>query len=124
MSEETKTIEPTRIKTVSVKISRQVDLGYVPYIQYLKKLGSKQPPFGTRDQSRVEYDIFLSAEIGTEADVNEVALDLGTKGKALIDELIANAHGAVAKEAKEENVPEEAFTISRTVVTREAVGDF
>ena len=116
--------EQTTIKTVSVKLSRQVDLGFVPYVAYLKKLNGKQPPFGTRDQSRAEFDLFVSAEVGANDTVDNVAIMLSQKAHELADRILRENYAQAFAEAREAEVPEEAFTISKTIVEQAVGADY
>ena len=125
MAEEaTPEIKPTTLKTVSVKVSRQVDLGFVPYIKYIKQLGSKPIPFGSRDQSRTEFDVFLSAEVGTNDTAEAVIADLAHVGHEMANRILREQYPEAFREAVKAEVPEEAFVISRTTVERAAVEDF
>jgi hypothetical protein len=115
---------PTAIRTVSVKVSRQVDLGFVPYIKYIKALNGKQIPFGTRDQSRAEVDIFVSAEVGTGDSLEEVILMLSDKAHDLSDQILRENYPDAFREAVQQEVPEEAFTIQKTIVARAMTEEF
>jgi hypothetical protein len=127
MSEETVVTETpteTRIKTVSVKISRQVDLGYVPYVRYLKELGNKPVPFGSRDQSRTEFDVFVSAEVGSEDTLENVIAMLASKAREFSNKFLRENFPSAFAEAAKMAVPEEAFVISQTTVERSKQGDW
>ena len=123
MAEET-TSRETTLKTVSVKVSRQVDLGFVPYIKYIKQLGNKPIPFGTRDQSRTEFDVFLSAEVGTGDTAERVIAELAKTGHEMTDRILREQYPEAFREAVRAEVLEEAFVISRTTVERQLVEDF
>jgi hypothetical protein len=116
--------ENTTIKTVSVKVSRQVDLGYVPYIKYLYKLNGKQPPFGTRDQSRAEIDLFISAEVGQNDTVENVIQTLSAKAHEMSDQILRDNYADAFLEARQAQVPEEAVTISKTTIETTLKEDF
>jgi hypothetical protein len=127
MSDETTIIvrpTETTLKTVSVKVSRQVDLGFVPYIKYVKSLNGKPIPFGSRDQSRTEFDVFLSAEVGSEDTAEHVIAELSRLGHEMTDRILREQYPEAFKEAVRMEVPEEAFTIRSTQVERVVVGDF
>jgi hypothetical protein len=115
---------PTTLKTVSVKVSRQVDLGFVPYIKYIKQLGSKPIPFGSRDQSRTEFDVFLSAEVGTNDAAEAVIADLAKIGHEMTDKILREQYPEAFREAVKMELPEEAFIISKTTVERQLAEDF
>ena len=117
-------VKPTTLKTVSVKVSRQVDLGFVPYIKYIRQLGSKPIPFGSRDQSRTEFDVFLSAEVGTGDTAEAVIADLSRIGHEMTDRILREQYPEAFREAVKMEVPEEAFVISKTTVERQLVEDF
>jgi hypothetical protein len=116
--------ENTTIKTVSVKVSRQVDLGYVPYIKYLYKLNGKQPPFGTRDQSRAEIDLFVSAEVGKNDTVENVITMLSGKAHEMSERILRENYADALLEARQADVPEEAVVISRTTIEQTVKEDF
>jgi hypothetical protein len=116
--------ENTTIKTVSVKVSRQVDLGYVPYIKYLYKLNGKQPPFGTRDQSRAEIDLFVSAEVGQNDTVENVITMLSGKAHEMSERILRENYADALLEARQAEVPEEAVVIGRTTIEQTVKEDF
>lgn len=117
-------VRETTLKTISVKLSRQVDLGYVPYIEYIKSLNGKPAPFGTRDNSRAEFDVFASAEVGTNDTVESVVRMLTTEVRRVSDQVMREAYPKAFVKAAELEVPEEQFTISKTTVERAAAGEF
>jgi hypothetical protein len=116
--------ENTTIKTVSIKVSRQVDLGYVPYIKYLYKLNGKQPPFGTRDQSRAKIDLFVSAEVGQHDTVENVITMLSAKAHEMSERILRENYADALLEARQAEVPEEAVVISRTTIEQTVKEDF
>ena len=117
-------VRETTLKTISVKVSRQVDLGFVPYIKYIKQLGNKPIPFGSRDQSRTEFDVFLSAEVGTNDTAEAVIARLSKIGHEMTDQILREQYAGAFREAVKAEVPEEAFVISKTTVERQLVEDF
>ena len=114
----------THIKTVSVKYSRRVDLGYLPYRAYLKSLNGKPAPYGSRDHSEAEFDVFMSAEVGTEVEPEQVLADLKNEVKVMVDNFLKEAFSGTFTQAKQQEVPEEAFSVSRTTVSRDEKEDF
>ena len=116
--------ENTTIKTVSVKVSRQVDLGYVPYIKYLYKLNGKQPPFGTRDQSRAEIDLFVSAEVGQSDTPENVITALSAMAHEMSNRILRENYGDALLEAQAASVPEEAVVISKTTIETTVKDEF
>jgi hypothetical protein len=122
MSEE---IKPTRITTVSVTVSREVDLGYVPFMKYLAKLGpQKNVPFGMRDASRAKFDIRVAAELGDDMSADELAAQLSQQAFAIADRELRSQFPESFREAVKAEVPEEAFVVSSTTVDRKTEGDF
>lgn len=110
----------TRITTVSVKVKREVDLGYLPFLRYMKKNNYKQPPFGMRDASRASFEIYLSAELGEDMTVEQLATELSKQGHAIADRELRGQYPESFLAAKAETpvVPEEVFVISSTEVER------
>ena len=53
--------EAPLITKVSVRLTRKIDLGYEPYMEYLQSLGNRAPAFGTRDQSNTELSAYVEA---------------------------------------------------------------
>jgi hypothetical protein len=119
---EPETVEPksTTIKTVSVKVRHEVDLGYVPFIAYMRKMGHKNPPFGMRDASRATFDIFLSAELGDEMTAEELATQLSRQAHAIADRELRSQYPESFKAAVRAEVPDEAYVIKSTEVVRVA----
>jgi len=110
----------TRITVVSVKVKREVDLGFVPFMEYVKKLGpNKQPGFGYRDASRATFEIFMSAELGDDTTADELARDLSLQAHAIADRELRQNYPHAFKAAVKAEVPEEAFTIQSTVIERQ-----
>ena len=107
-----------QITQIFVKVKRELDLGYIPFQKtarfYLKK--NQQIPFGMRDASRTSFEISLTAEVN-DGDVETVIRDLTEKANAIADRELRVAHPETFKEAEKQEVPEEAFTVSATVVT-------
>ena len=114
----------THIKTVSVKYSRRVDLGYLPYRAYLKSLNGKPAPYGSRDHSEAEFDVFMSAEVGTDVEPEQVLADLRDEVKAMVDNFLKEAFSGTFTQARQQDVPEEAFSVSKATVSRDAKEDF
>ena len=112
----------TRITTVSVKVSREVDLGFLPFLRYMVKNKWKQPPFGMRDASRAKFEIYLSANVGEDMTAEQAAEMLALQGHAIADRELRKEYpdsfpkGAAKAETPE--VPDEAFVIASTVVER------
>jgi hypothetical protein len=114
--QETKT---SRITVVSVKVKREVDLGFVPFMLYVKKLGPhKQPGFGYRDASRASFEIFMSAELGEDMAADELATQLSLQAHAIADRELRSQYPESFKAAVKAEVPEEAFVVASTTVER------
>lgn len=124
----------TRITTVSVKIKRELDTGYLPFLRYMHKNSYKQPPFGMRDASKAYIDIFMSAEVGDDEDPDAVCRQLAQQAHAIADRELRNeypdAFPVVSKrdepgvtEMQAGSIPEEAYTIQSTEIERK-VEDF
>jgi hypothetical protein len=114
-----------KITTVFVKVKREVDAGFVPFVKvaeyYIKR--KQQVPFGMRDASRISFEISLTAEVG-DSDVNELISDLSLKAQAIADRELRAACPEAFGEAKKMDVPDEAYTVGSTVVERRVEGDF
>lgn len=121
---DTTPVAETTIRTISIKVSRRVDLGYVPFIEYLKRLGNKQAPFGTRDQSNVEFDVFISADMGTNDVVEEVVRSLASRAHNEVSRVMAQLHPEVFGIAVQQDVTEDAFVVGKTIVERVVTEDF
>jgi hypothetical protein len=102
-----------KIETVGVKISRKVDLGYLPYKEYLKSLGSRPVPFGTRDNSNIELDVYLGAKLEEGEVAEEVANDLLIRAKAILEANMTEITGVTFEQ------PQEAYVIEKTEIKRE-----
>ena len=125
MSEDTKPQpESTIIRVVSVKVSRRVDLGYVPYIVYLKQLNGRPAPFGTRDQSNTEFDVFMSAEVGAGVLPEDVLYDLATRANEMVDQVVKEAYPKAFTLAAENDIPEDVFVVGSTKVVAAPAGEF
>jgi hypothetical protein len=111
-------MDETKVTVVSVKFSRRLDLGYPPYIKYLQTLGTRTPPFGTRDNSNMELDLYISAELGEGGDVDEAARELLVKARSIMDQNIGLVVPAAILNA---GVPDEAFIVDKTEITRAKV---
>jgi hypothetical protein len=118
-------VEPkkTVITTVSVKVRREIDLGFIPFMKYVKTLNGKTPGFGYRDASRATFDIFLSAELGDDRTAEQLAAELSETAHAIADRELRAEYPEAFREAVKAEVPEEAFTIQSTTVAR-AVEEF
>ena len=103
------------VTTVSVKFSRRLDLGYPPYIKYLQTLGTRTPPFGTRDNSNMELDLYISAEMTETEDADMVAKELLLQARSIMDQNLGLVVPAAVLNA---GVPEEAFMVDKTEITR------
>jgi hypothetical protein len=121
----TETIEPkkTVITTVSVKVRREIDLGFIPFMKYVRTLNGKAPGFGFRDASRSTFDIFLSAELGDDKTADQLAAELSEMAHAIADRELRAEYPEAFREAVKAEVPEEAFIIQSTTVAR-AVEEF
>lgn len=107
-------IENTIITNVSVKFSRRLDLGYPPYIKYLRELNGRPVPFGTRDNSNLEMDIYISASIGANDSADVVAQELIVKARQLLD---AN----LGLQVSDVGVDPDAFVVDKTEITHSKV---
>ena len=112
----------TRITTVSVKVKREVDLGYLPFLRYMKKNQYKQPPFGMRDASRASFEMYLSAEVGDDISVDELAAQLAQQGHAIADRELRKEYPEsfpkASAPAETPVIPDESFVIATTEVER------
>ncbi len=86
-------VKETKVTVVSVKLSRKYDLGFAPYMAYMKSLNGRAPAFGTRDNSNMELDVYLSAELGTEDTVDEVGAVLVDRARGILDNGVAQIMG-------------------------------
>jgi hypothetical protein len=115
----------TKVVAVFVKVKREVDLGFPDFMKtakfYLRK--KQQIPFGMRDASRTSFEISLTADVGDNADVDELIADLSKKAHAIADRELRVQHPETFEEAREQELPEEAFTVSSTVVDRQTAGE-
>lgn len=102
-----------KVTTVSVKFSRRVDLGYKPYIEYLKALGNRPVPFGTRDNSNMETDLYISAEVDEGESAELVGAELLVRARGMIDQNMGYILGTAEAPTSEEN-----FVIEKTEVVR------
>jgi len=116
----------TTIETVSVKVKVELDAGYLPFIRYMKRNNWKQPPFGMRDATRVTMDIFMSAKVGDNVDVDHLATDLAERAYAIADRELRNEYPDSFPAAKAEapQVPEESYIIASTTIERQTAEDF
>ena len=124
MSEETPTPatpQVTKVTIVSSSFELEADLGFPPYMAYMKSLGGKAPAFGTRDMTKATFRVFMSAEVADGDDPDVIAKDLAVRSTAIARQTLRETYGKVAKTAEEQKIPEEAFTISKTDVTKEEV---
>jgi hypothetical protein len=115
-------VKPTRITTVSVRVKQELDTGYLPFLRWMKKNNWKNPPFGMRDATRATFEIWMSAEVGTDMSPEQVIQTLATQGHALLNqELRAQYPEAFPQTPKpaepKAEVPDEAFLIASTEVT-------
>ena len=117
----------TRVTVVSVRVKRELDAGYVPFLRYMKKTQYKNPPFGMRDATRATFEVFMSAEVGDDMTAEEVITELSRQGHAIADRELRQeypeafpqvpAAGGPVKTVEPE-VLEEAFLIASTTVER------
>lgn len=114
----------TKITIVTVKVRRDVDLGYVPFMKVVAQYHGKNMPFGLRDASRATFEIHLSAELGTDMTADALAADLSEKAHAIADRELRSEYPESFKEAVKAEAPEEAFIVSSTTVERVVTGDF
>ena len=124
---------PTRITTVSVRVKQELDTGYLPFLRMMKKEKWKNPPFGVRDATRATFEIWMSAEVGTDMTAEQAINMLSQQGHALLNQELRaqypdafprtqpNAPGSLLglrpnapAEAKVVEVPEEAYIIAST----------
>ena len=116
--------QEAHITQVFVKVKREVDLGYVPFQKtarfYLKK--KQQIPFGMRDASRTSFEISLTADVNG-SDVDAVISDLTKKAHAIADRELRVQNPETFKEAEKTGEPDEAFTVSSTVVATTPAAD-
>ena len=114
--------KPTRITTVSVRVKQELDTGYLPFLRMMKKEKWKTPPFGVRDATRATFEIWMSAEIGTDMTAEQVINMLSQQGHALLtQELRGQYPDAFPRtqqqaETKVVEVPEDAYLIASTEV--------
>ena len=121
----------TRITTVSVRVKQELDIGYMPYLRYMKKTNWKSPPFGMRDATRATFEIWMSAEVGTDMTAEQVINMLSQQGHALLNQELRSQYPdafpqapKLAVETKAAEVPEEAFIIASTEVVETPEGDY
>jgi hypothetical protein len=118
----------TRITTVSVRVKQELDTGYLPFLRWMKKNNWKNPPFGMRDATRATFEIWMSAEVGTDMTAEQAVQALASQGHALLDQELrahypeAFPHKAAVTEKAE--VPEEAFIIASTEVVDAPAEDY
>jgi hypothetical protein len=114
-----------KITQVFVKVKREVDLGFVPFMDvarhYMKK--KQQIPFGMRDASRASFEISLTAEVG-DANIDDLVADLSERAHAITDRELRAEFPEIFKEAAKAELPEDAFTVASTTVERTVAGDF
>lgn len=99
------------IEKLGIKVTRKLDTGYSPYMEYLEELGNRSPAFGTRENSYYEADVYIGAVVEEGDDVNEVIDTLSEKAQEKCDALFeARFPGALASEDAE------MFTVQETEV--------
>jgi hypothetical protein len=110
-----------QVTSVSVKLTRRVDLGFAPYIAYLRKLGKNgNPKFGTRDMSQAEVDLFLNATIPAGMLPEDAMYDLLKRANALADQILEEEFPRAFNAATENNIAEDMFVVKSTSVERTA----
>src|SRR5215211_1254313 len=75
----------TRITTVSIRVKCELDTGYIPFLRYMKKTNYKNPPFGMRDATRATFEVWMSAEVGSDMTAEQVIQMLSQQGHAIAD---------------------------------------
>ena len=117
--------DQVQVTSVSVKLTRRVDLGFAPYIAYLKKLGKNgNPKFGTRDMSQAEMDFFMSATIPVDKLPEEVLYDLTRRANALADQVLREEFPRAFNIAAEVGVADDMFVVSSTNVSQGRVEEY
>ena len=101
------------VTTVGVKVTRKIDTGYLPYMEYLKTLGNRTAPFGTRDNANIELDVYVGAQVEQWESAELVIKELLLHAKRIVDENAAEITGIKIEQ------PQEAYVIDKTEVTRE-----
>jgi hypothetical protein len=117
---------PDNIK-VSIKLTKRLDTGFIPYMRYLKTLNGKQAPFGTRSMDQVEVDVYLSAELGAGETPVQLSEDMIHSANTMLTGWFkANYPTAFpASEIKSEpKVNEEAFVVTSTEVSIEQGAEY
>lgn len=62
-----------KIEKIGASVTRKVDVGYRPYMEYLESLHGRNPAFGTRENSQTELSLWGTAIIEEGDDVDEVS---------------------------------------------------
>ena len=113
----------TRITTVSVRVKRELDVGYLPFLRWMKKNNWKKPEFGMRDATRATLEAWMSAEVGDDMTPEQALNMLIEQGHALVDGQLRaqypESFPVTVKTTPVEThpqIPEEAFVIASTEV--------
>jgi hypothetical protein len=106
-----------KVTAVNVRTELDVDLGFRPYLAYLKELGGRPAPFGTREQSKASVSVYMTAEVEEGQDADEVAAVLTRKTQTAVRTAVRNAYAKILGMAEQvEEVPSDAFMIETTSV--------
>lgn len=105
-----------KVTTIGVSVSKKLDTGYAPYIEYVQSCRNAkiQVPFGTRENSNIELNVYIGATVDENEDVETSIAELVGRANKMVDESISAISGISPKE-----LPEEAFTVEKTEITRE-----
>ena len=119
-------VKQTRVTTVSVRVKQELDTGYLPFLRYMQKTNWKNPPFGMRDATRATFEVWMSAEVGTDMTVEQVIQTLADQGHAMLGSTLrAQYPDAFPKTPKAQpgqpeprtlDIPDEAYIIQSTEV--------
>jgi hypothetical protein len=118
----------TRITTVSVRVKQELDTGYLPFLRWMKKNNWKNPPFGMRDATRATFEVWMSAEVGTDMTAEQVIQALADQGHAMLGQTLRaqypEAFPQKAAVIEKAEVPEEAFIIASTEIVDAPAEDY
>ena len=113
----------TRITTVSVRVKRELDVGYIPFLRWMKKNNWKKPEFGMRDATRATLEVWMSAEVGTDMTPEQVIGMLTDQGHAMVDGQLRTQYpesfpitARAETKTMAPEIPDEAFVIASTEI--------